>query len=137
MLGYEGYSDHAIIPVPGDKPTIGFGSTKGVKMGQTITPPAAIARSYRDVQKYEGAIKSCVHVPLYQREYDAYVDLAYNIGPYKFCHSTLVVDLNRQDYSGACRQILKFDKFHGRVIKGLTVRRIGEFEKCIGEDKPS
>lgn len=84
----EGYSDHAIIPVPGDVPTIGFGTTQGVKIGDKITPPKALARALKDVETYEGAIKQCVKVPLTQSEYDAYVDLAYNIGPGAFCKST-------------------------------------------------
>ncbi len=36
---HEGYTDRAVIPVKGDVPTIGFGTTTGVKLGDTITPP--------------------------------------------------------------------------------------------------
>ena len=28
IFGYEDYSDRAIVPVPGDPPTIGYGSTR-------------------------------------------------------------------------------------------------------------
>lgn len=129
----EGYSDTAIIPVPGDVPTIGFGTTEGVKPGDTITPPKALARALTDVQKYEGAIKRCVAVPLHQHEYDAYVSLAYNIGPSAFCGSTLVKKLNRQDYAGACQQILVWDKFKGKPLRGLTLRRQAEYRQCMGE----
>ncbi len=45
IVAHEGYSDKAIIPVPGDKPTIGFGTTEGVKAGDTITPPKAVIRA--------------------------------------------------------------------------------------------
>lgn len=128
----EGYSDTAIIPVPGDVPTIGFGSTEGVKPGDRITPPKALARALTDVQKYEGAIKHCVVVPLHQHEYDAYVSLAYNIGPGAFCGSTLVKKLNRQDYAGACQQILAWDKFKGQPLRGLTLRRQAEYRQCTG-----
>lgn len=128
----EGYSDTAIIPVPGDVPTIGFGSTEGVKPGDRITPPKALARALTDVQKYEGAIKRCVSVPLHQHEYDAYVSLAYNIGPGAFCASTLVKKLNRQDYAGACEQILVWDKFKGKPLRGLTLRRQAEYRQCTG-----
>jgi lysozyme len=129
----EGYSDHAIIPVPGDVPTIGFGTTAGVKLGDQITPPLALARALADVQQYEGAIKRCVAVPLHQHEYDAYVDLAYNIGPGAFCGSTLVKKLNARDYPGACAEILRWDKFKGRPLAGLTKRRQAGYRKCIGE----
>lgn len=127
----EGYSDHAIIPVPGDVPTMGFGTTSGVKPGDTITPPRAVARALSDMQKYEGAIKQCVKVPLSQQEYDAYVSLAYNIGPTAFCRSTLVGKLNAGDYAGACQQILVWDKFKGKPLRGLTIRRQQEYAQCM------
>lgn len=129
----EGYSDIAIIPVPGDVPTIGFGTTEGVKPGDHITPPRAVARALTDVQKFEGALKSCVRVPLAQYEYDAYVSLSYNIGPTAFCGSTLVKTLNASDYAGACRQILVWDKFRGKPLRGLTIRRQAEYKMCIGD----
>jgi len=34
-----------VIPVKGDVPTIGFGTTTGVKLGDTTTPPKALARA--------------------------------------------------------------------------------------------
>ena len=128
----EGYTDKAVIPVPGDVPTIGFGSTEGVKMGDTTTPPAALARTLREVGKYEGAVKGCVKVPLTQGEYDAYVSLAYNIGTGAFCGSTLVKKLNAGDYAGACEEILRWVKQGGRVLQGLVNRRQEERRQCLG-----
>lgn len=133
ILLHEGYSEKAIEPVPGDVPTIGFGTTEGVKMGDRITPPKAVARALADVQKFEGALRKCVKVPLSQGEYDAYVNLAYNIGPKAFCGSTLVVKLNAQDYAGACSEILKWDKFQGKPLRGLTLRRQEEYRMCTGD----
>lgn len=130
---HEGYSDEAIIPVPGDVPTIGFGTTQGVKPGDRITPPKALKRALSDIQKYEGAIKQCVKVPLYQYEYDAYTSLAYNIGPTAFCKSSIVTALNAEQYDEACKKILMFDKFKGKPLKGLTIRRQAEYKQCIGE----
>lgn len=132
LVAYEGYSDRAIIPVPGDVPTIGFGTTEGVRMGDTITPPKAVARALQDVAKFEGAVKLCVTVPLHQHEYDAYISLSYNIGPTAFCGSTLVKKLNAQDYSGACREILRWDRFQGKPLRGLTLRRQQEYARCMG-----
>lgn len=132
MLLSEGYRDKAYTPVPGDVPTIGFGTTDGVKLGDTITPPKALVRALTDVQKYEGAMKQCVTVPLHQYEYDAYSSLAYNIGPGAFCRSTLVRKLNAGDYTGACEQILKWDKFKGKPLNGLTIRRQQEYQTCLG-----
>lgn len=129
---HEGYSDKAIQPVQGDKWTVGFGSTEGVKPTTTITPPQALARALTDIQKFEGAIKSCVTVQLHQFEYDAYTSLAYNIGPSAFCGSTLVKKLNAQDYTGACAEILRWDKYQGKPLAGLTNRRKQEYAQCLG-----
>lgn len=132
LVSHEGYSDKAYTPVPGDVPTIGFGTTDGVKLGDKITPPKALARALADVQKYEGAIKQCVKVPLHQHEYDAYTSLAYNIGTGAFCRSTLVAKVNQGDYLGGCNEILKWDRFQGKPLRGLTIRRQEEHRKCIG-----
>lgn len=132
LAGYEGYTDEAVIPVPGDVPTIGFGSTEGVKLGDRTTPPAALARALRDVQKFEGAVKRCVKVPLAQHEYDAYTQLAYNIGEGAFCGSTLVRRLNARDYAGACAEIIRWVKVDGRIVRGLEIRRAKERALCEG-----
>lgn len=128
----EGYSERAIIPVKGDVPTIGFGTTGGVKLGDTITPPQALERKLRDVAQFEGALKRCVTVPLAQHEYDAYIQLSYNIGSGAFCGSTLVKKLNAGDYAGACGEILKWDRFRGQRLPGLAARRQREYQRCLG-----
>ena len=132
IASHEGYTDKAVIPIPGDVPTIGFGSTEGVKLGDKTNPVAALQRTMRDIGTKESAVKKCVKVPLYQHEYDAYISLAYNIGTGNFCSSTLVKKLNQQDYAGACKEILRWDRAQGRVVKGLTVRRQAEYKLCIG-----
>jgi lysozyme len=127
---HEGYKGEAYIPVAGDVPTIGFGTTKGVKHGDTITPTQALSRAMSDIQQFEGALKQCVKVPLSQGEYDAYISLSYNIGSGSFCRSTLVKKLNGQDYEGACKEILRWDQFQGKRLPGLTKRRQEEYLKC-------
>jgi lysozyme len=129
----EGYSETPITPVPGDRLTIGFGTTEGVKPGDRTTPPKAVQRALQDVQKYEGAVKQCVTVPLHQYEYDAYIQLAYNIGSGAFCGSTLVKRLNSGDYPGGCAEILRWDRFQGKPLRGLTVRRHAEYKTCMGQ----
>jgi len=129
---HEGYKGDAYIPLAGDIPTIGFGTTSGIKLGDRITPEKALQVAMKDVQQFEGAIKSCVTVPLAQNEYDAYISLSYNIGNGAFCRSTLVKKLNAGDYTGACNQILLWDKYQGKPLAGLTKRRQEEHKKCLG-----
>lgn len=130
---HEGYRGEAYIPVKGDKPTLGFGTTDGVKPGDRIEPVQALVRKLADVQRFEGALKQCVRVPLHQHEYDAFLSLAYNIGPGAFCGSTLVRRLNAGDYAGACAEILRWDRFRGEPLRGLTLRRQAENRQCLGQ----
>lgn len=130
---WEGFKGEAYIPVPGDVPTIGFGSTEGVKLGDTISVPDALNRLEKDVRVAEEAVKSCVTVPLYPHEYSAYVSLAYNIGGKAFCDSTLVKKLNAGDYRGACEEIKRWHFAGGKSLKGLVDRRADEYRRCIGE----
>src|SRR5512139_3842162 len=101
----EGFTSKAVIPVPGDVPTIGFGTTEGVKRGDTITPERALVRLLQDAEEFSEGVKRCAAVPLFQYEFDAYVSLAYNIGTGAFCNSTLVKKLKTYDYEGACKEI--------------------------------
>jgi len=128
----EGFTSRAVIPVPGDVPTIGFGTTAGVKMGDTITPERALMRLLGDADRFSEAVKRCAGVPLHQYEFDAYVSLTYNIGEGAFCRSTLVKKLQSRDYAGACKEILRWDKFQGQPLKGLTHRRQREYKLCMG-----
>ena len=132
IAGYEGYSDEAYIPVSGDVPTIGYGSTTDVQMGDTITPPKALVRLMRDVGVAESAIGRCVNVPLYQHEYDAFASFAYNIGSEAFCSSTLVRKLNAGDYAGACSELKRWVYVDGRRVQGLANRREAEYRLCMG-----
>lgn len=129
---WEGFSDKAYIPVAGDVPTIGFGSTEGVKIGDTITPQKALERLLRDVGVAESAIGRCVKVPLSQSEYNAFTTFAFNVGAEAFCSSTLVKKLNAGDYAGACQELRRWVYVDGRRVQGLVNRREAEYRLCMG-----
>lgn len=159
IVTHEGYTEKAVIPVPGDVATIGHGTTRRpdgspVRLGDKTTPPQALARALQDVRKFEGALRQCVTAPLHQYEYDTYVGFAYNVGSGKdgvkdgFCWlkaggpSTLVKKLNAGDYAGACAEILSWKKFkgkdcstpeHARLCGGLWTRRQAEYRQCMGD----
>lgn len=127
---HEGYKENAYIPVAGDIPTIGFGTTSGVKLGDRTSPEKALQVALKDINNFEGALKQCVKVPLSQGEYDAYISLSYNIGSSAFCRSTLVKKLNEQRYEESCKEILRWNKYKGKELPGLTKRRQEEYLKC-------
>ena len=139
---HEGYTDRAVIPVKGDVPTIGFGTTTGVKLGDTTTPPKALARALTDVQQFEGALKTCVTVPMAQHEYDALVSSSYNVSRRALCQSFFNGTATAENYTGACAELLRWRFFQGkdcalptnaRLCGGLATRREAEYRQCIGE----
>jgi len=136
MIGialHEGYIDHTYKDSVG-VPTIGFGTTQGVKPGQKISVERALVKLGTNVTEKEQVMKACLgDVPLYQNEWDAYVSLTYNIGTGAFCKSTLVKKLKVHDYPGACKEILKWNKAGGRVNDGLVKRRSDEYLQCMGK----
>lgn len=129
---FEGYRGKAYRDVVGI-PTIGFGETKGVRIGDTTTPERAMTQLLKSTNRHADGIKQCIKVPLHQYEFDAYVSLAYNIGVGNFCKSTLVKKLNSGDYKGACLEIKKWNRAGGKVNKGLVSRREKEYLRCINE----
>ena len=138
---HEGYKDEAYIPAPGDVPTIGFGTTSGVRMGDKTTPTRSLVRLLDEVEGvYAAGVKRCVTVPLYQHEYEAYVSLAYNVGVAAFCRKAkpgkppnLIDLINAGKYAEACERIEAFKYGPGRkVLPGLVKRRAEERALCEG-----
>lgn len=130
---YEGFSDKAYVDIAG-VPTIGYGSTKEVQIGDRIDEKGARSRLLKEVKdEYGVALNKCIKVPLNQSEYDAYISLTYNIGKTAFCNSTLVKKLNQHKYEEACKEILRWNRVKNKVITGLTIRRQKEYKMCVGE----
>ena len=131
IAGYEGYRGDAYRDSVG-VPTIGYGETKNVKMGQKTTPDRALAQLLKSANEHADGVRKCVSVPLYQHEFDIYVSLAFNVGVGTFCKSTLVKKLNAGDYAGACAQLKRFKYAGGKVLPGLASRRESEYQRCMG-----
>lgn len=130
---HEGYRDSAYIPVKGDVPTIGFGDTHGVKPGDKTDPIRALIKLGQHTESFQRQLRECIgDVPMHQHEWDAIVSWAYNVGPAAACKSTLVRKLKAGDYAGACAELLRWDKFQGKPLPGLTKRRQDEHRQCMG-----
>jgi lysozyme len=117
LLASEYFVGAAMIPTKNDRPTVGFGSTfrddgTPVKLGDTITPPKAVARTYAHIAKSESHIKQCVTAPLSQTEYDVLIDFSYQYGEHATCKSSVVGNINARRYEEACNSYLKY-KFSG------------------------
>lgn len=135
--GFEGYSDHVYIPVPGDNPTAGFGHMDArMDVGSYITEEQAVKWLADDTIEAQNTIKQCVKVPLSQAEFDAYVSFAFNVGQKNFCNSTLVKKLNAGQYSQACEELKRWVYSGGVKYKGLETRRKAEALMCQNDQYP-
>lgn len=136
---FEGKTNIAVIPVPGDVPTLCYGYTHDVKMGDTATDEECIHYLKAEIDKALNAVDSLVLVPISEDERAAYASLVYNVGRSAFAKSTILRKVNRGDRRGGCAAMVYLDKngkyqgwvyFHGRVVPGLVNRRLAEQELC-------
>lgn len=129
---FEGYRGEAYKDVAG-VPTIGYGETSGVVMGQTTTPERALIQLLKSVNSHSDQIRPLITVPLYQHEFDAYSSFALNVGVNSFKNSTLRKKLNAGDYAGACKELKRWVYAGGEKQAGLVKRREKEYNMCIGK----
>lgn len=157
VLAYEHFVPNAMIPIKGDVPTIGIGTTvypdgTKVKLGDTITRVKAEEYLQHDLDKFKIGMMKCVTGSLTQYEFNAFMSLTYNVGAGAFCSSSIPSKINTGDYYAACTTILSFNKMPDtskpkvrnpktgvwkhplKVVRGLDIRRKKEFATCIGKD---
>ena len=118
----EKFESNAYI-CPAGKPTIGYGHTKNVKMGQTVNKAQGEKLLREDLSEAESGIKKLVKVSLTQPMYDALVSFVFNVGYKNFEDSTLLKLLNKGDYTRAAAEFTKWVHGGGQVLDGLVKRR--------------
>lgn len=111
---------------PVNIPTIGYGHTKGVKIGQTISQWQAEEFLRQDMNEFETGTRRLIEVPVNQSQFDALTSFSFNCGLGAFSMSTLRRKLNSGDYNGAADELLRWNKAGGRELAGLTRRRKSE-----------
>jgi lysozyme len=113
--------------------TIGWGHTgPEVIEGLVWTQAQADAQLLVDIRWASDCVNQSITVSLTQPEFDALVDLCFNIGCDNFSGSTLVRLLNRGDYAEAANQFDLWDHAGGQVVAGLLRRRQAETNEFQG-----
>lgn len=112
-------------------PTIGWGSTLGLGAAdvgvKTIAQGEADALLHdQDLPRYEAGVAAVVKVPLNQKQADALIDFAYNLGVGALAGSTLLRKLNAGDVAGASAEFPKWCHAGTEVLPGLVRRRARE-----------
>lgn len=107
--------------------TIGYGSTgQHVSPGMTVTKEQAEQLLKKDLERFEKGVSDLVKVPLNQNQFDALCSFAFNLGIGNLKSSTLLKKLNASDYIGASKEFERWNRAGGKVLAGLTRRRIAE-----------
>jgi lysozyme len=133
LVKWEGTEYKAYLDT-GNVPTICYGHTKGVKLGDVATEAQCKQWLAEDMAEAQAAVRACVRVPIGASRRAAYISLAYNIGTRQFCNSTLVRKTNQGDYQGACLELKRWVYDNGVYIRGLAHRRDDEFRLCTKID---
>jgi len=122
---------------PAGVPTIGWGRTRGVRMGDTCTQAQADHWLLEDIAEAAEGVRSKLARDASPNELGAMVSLAYNIGIGNLTSSTLLRRLNAGDRDGAAAQFAVWNKarVNGKlvVLKGLVTRRAHEARIFRGE----
>lgn len=133
---FEGLKKESYL-CPAGVPTIGYGTTKidgkPVPMGMKITEEQADKFLQSDLVVFENAIKNNVSVKINQNQFDALISFIYNVGIGNFSNSTLLKLLNKNKFSEAADQFLRWTKSKGKELPGLIKRREAERQLFLKE----
>ncbi|WP_275677139.1 glycoside hydrolase family protein [Neobacillus drentensis] len=109
-----GYKDAVGVP------TIGWGHTGGVVVGQRITQAKADELLKQDLKRFEDAVNK-LGLKLNQNQFDALVSFAYNVGP-----GNLKKLVEGRSLNQVADNICLYCKAGGQTLNGLVKRRNAE-----------
>lgn len=112
--------------------TIGYGNTfyedgSKVRPGDVITLERAESLFFKVVNDFAKGVRESILQPIEDYKFSALVCLAYNIGINAFRKSTLLKLVNENPNNPEIEdQFLRWNRAGGKVMNGLTRRRIAE-----------
>lgn len=129
---FEGLHLHPYL-CPAGIPTIGYGATyyldgRSVKLTDPPITKQTAEVMLRDMVRnvyLPAVLKLCPHVDTPER-LAALIDFAFNLGSGNLKASTLRKRVNAADWDGAGRELMKWIRGGGKVLRGLVLRREAE-----------
>jgi lysozyme len=109
---WEGKRNKAYLDIAGI-PTICFGDTANVRMGQVASDAECDERLAQQLLNHARPVLACVPAlarPERQQQRAASIVLAYNIGTTGFCKSTAAQRFRAGDWRGGCDAFLRWNK---------------------------
>lgn len=131
IKAFEGLRLDAYL-CPAGVPTIGWGHTKGVRMGQRVTLQQAEDMLVSDLAPCE-RILNAMGVNFRQEQFDALVSWIFNLGTGNFSTSTLRKRiLNDASDEDIAREFTKWIYSNKKALPGLINRRVLEANMFVG-----
>lgn len=122
---YVAYSDPVGIP------TICFGETKGVQLGQKATREECMGMLADALQEADRDVHRCVRIYMPPKREAALISFTYNVGGTRFCSSPIPTLLNAGKPAEACAQLSRYVYARGIKLPGLVRRREEERTLCM------
>lgn len=132
VAGLEGLRTAAYLD-PVGIPTICFGSTRGVQLGDEKTIAECKRLLKHELIEHESGMRRCLREPdaLPDGAYVAFTSFTFNVGVENFCRSSLARKANAGDVAGACDELMRWTRAKGIELPGLKRRRAAERKFCI------
>lgn len=112
--------------------TVCYGETKGVRPGDSYTPEECRSMLAREVAEYEANLRArCLAYPMPDGVRAAVVSLAYNVGVGAVCSGSIPKLAAAGDLRAVCDALLRYNRAGGKVVRGLTNRRLAERQVCL------
>ena len=127
---WEGLRTKAYLDAVGI-PTICYGETENVQLGQVKSKAECDEMLSMRLAYFAWRVDNLVVPDMPPQRHAALASFAYNVGINAFSRSTLLRKLNAGDVVGACNELPRWNKAGGRVLNGLTKRRMEERKLCL------
>lgn len=114
--------------------TIGYGRTRDVQQGDTITQEQADEWIVDELVEYAEGLARYIGRPTTQQQADALLSLAYNCGVDAIGMSGVMARHNAGLWQECADRFLLWNRAGGRVLRGLTKRREAERDVYISGD---
>tara|TARA_A200000113_G_scaffold182363_1_gene168498 strand:+ start:2482 stop:2958 length:477 start_codon:yes stop_codon:yes gene_type:complete len=130
VADFEGLETKAYLDAV-QVPTICYGSTQGVYIGQEKTKEQCEALLQKELGYFMAQVDKAVKIEMPKTRLAALSSFAYNVGMGNFKRSTLLRKLNSGDVVGACNELPRWVYAKGKKLRGLERRREAERELCL------
>ncbi|RRH76428.1 lysozyme [Falsigemmobacter faecalis] len=135
VMPWEGLRTEAYLDRLAEPPvwTLCYGETRGVSAGMQRSRAECERGLLQALDSYHQALAGCL--PGFGAQPTgvqvALTSWSYNVGTGAACGSTLVRLARAGDWAGACSELPRWNRAGGRVIAGLTARRLAETAICL------